>query len=164
MAASILSSYSASNQTISCSVASLANNSQRESDNVDNTSNLYLDTLVMVKVKTGGPGATSVVSTGVVNVYAYGTSDGGTTYSDTATGVNAAITLTNPPNVPLIGVINTVASVVTYKGGPFSVAQAFGGVLPAKWGIVVENKSGAALDATESNHAKFFQGGSGVSI
>jgi hypothetical protein len=39
-----------------------------------------------------------------------------------------------------------------------SVAAAFGGVLPERWGIIVENKTGGALDSTEGNHAKLWQG------
>lgn len=81
-------------------------------------------------------------------VYAYGTADGGSNYSEGATGSDAGITLTSPPNVKLIGIINVVANSTTYKSGPFSVAQAFGGVLPEKWGIIVENKTAATLDAS----------------
>jgi len=133
------------NQSITCTITSLANNGQRQSTAIDNTSNQDLDASVMVKVKSAG---SSVSATGSVNVYAYGSSDGGTTYSDTCTGTDGAVTLTSPPNVKLIGIINVVANSTTYIGGPFSVAAAFGGILPGKWGIVVENKTGAALDAS----------------
>jgi hypothetical protein len=64
------------------------------------------------------------------------------------TGTDANATLTVPPNVVLIGRINVVANSATYIGGPFSVAAAFGGVLPDHWGIVIENKTGATLDAS----------------
>ena len=155
MAADIKTKYGTANQAITCTLASLGSASARASTAVDNTTNLFLDALVMVQVKSGASG---VSATGYVNVYAYGTADGGTTYSDGATGTDAAITLTVPPNARLIGVLNVVANATTYKSGPFSVAAAFGGVLPDHWGIIVENKSGAALDATEGNHAKFYQG------
>ena len=153
--ASIKSAFSASNQTITITVASLTNNSAREGTAIDNSSNLYLDALVAGKLKSG---AASTSSTGIVNIYAYGTADGGTTYSNSATGSDANITLTSPPNVRLIGVVNMVADSTTYKFGPFSVAAAFGGVLPDHWGIIVENKSGGTLDATGGNHALFYQG------
>lgn len=153
--ANILSLYGTSNQPITITLASLANNTQRASTVVDNSSTVWLDALVQVQVKSG---ASAVSATGAVNVYAYGTSDGGTTYSEGATGTDAAITLTVPPNARLIGVLNVVANAVTYKSSPMSVAAAFGGVLPQKWGIIVENKSGAALDATEGSHLKFYQG------
>lgn len=159
MAGDIKIKYGSSNQAITCQLApsgtGLANNGARASTAIDNTTNLFADALVSVQVKTGGSG---VSSTGTVNVYAYGTSDGGTTYTDGATGSDAAITLTSPPNARLIGVINCVANATTYKGGPFSVAAAFGGSLPDHWGIVIENKTGAALDTTEGNHLKTYQG------
>lgn len=146
--------FGTSNQGITCTLASLGSGSARQSTVIDNSSNLFVDTLVTIKVKT----ATVSGNSPFVNVYAYGTADGGTTYSDGATGTDGAITLSTPPNMRLIGTINAPASTTTYVGGPFSVAAAFGGVLPEKWGIVVENKTGAALDATEGNHAKFYQG------
>lgn len=155
MATSILAQYGTNGQTISCSIASLANNGQRESDAIDNTSNSFLDSYVMVKVKTGG---SSVASTGTVNIYAFGTVDNGTSYSGGATGVNAGITAGASPNMPLIGVISASVAGTTYVGGPFSIGQAFGGVVPAKWGIMIENKTGAVLDSTEGNHAKLYQG------
>jgi hypothetical protein len=133
----------------------LANNGQRQSASIDNTTNLFLDALVFVNIKTNAAGTST---TGFVNIYAYGTSDGGTNFSDGASGSDATITLTVPPNMRLIGQLNCVANATTYKGGPFSVAQAFGGVLPALWGLVIENKTGAALDATEANHLKIYQG------
>jgi hypothetical protein len=142
---SVKSAYGSTNQTISCTFTSLANNGQRGSAAIDNTSNLFLDALVEVKVKSA---ASSTSATGFVNVYAYGTSDGGTNYSDGVTGTDANATLTVPPNVILIGRINVVANSATYIGGPFSVAAAFGGVLPDHWGIVIENKTGATLDAS----------------
>lgn len=153
--ADIKTKYGTSNQSITCTLASLADGSARASTSVDNDTDLFLDALVQLKIKSN---ATGVSSTGFVNVYAYGTADGGTTHSDSATGTDAAITLTSPPNARLIGVINVVANATTYESHPMSVAAAFGGVLPSDWGIIVENKSGAALDSTEGNHAKFYQG------
>ncbi len=144
-----------SNQTITLTIASLANNGQRESTVIDNSTNLFLDALVQLKIKSGGA---STSSTGYLNVYAYGSADGGTTYGDGATGSDAGITLTSPPNLRLIGVLNIVANGVTYKSNPMSVAQAFGGVLPEKWGIVIENKTGGTLDATGGNHSAVYQG------
>lgn len=155
MGGNVKQAFGSSNQAITVSLASLGNGSARASTVVDNSSNDYQDALVAVSVKSGASG---VSSSGVVNVYAYGTADGGTTYTDGATGSDAGITLTSPPNVRLIGQINVVANATTYKGGPFSVAAAFGGILPDHWGIIIENKSGAALDSTEGNHLKVYQG------
>lgn len=151
----IKAKFGSSNQGITITLASLANDAARESTVVDNSTNVFLDALVTLKVKSGASGTST---TGYVAVYAYGTSDGGTTYGDTATGSDAAITLTSPTNLRLIGMINVVANATTYKSNPMSVASAFGGALPEKWGIVVVNKSGGTLDGTEGNHAKFYQG------
>ena len=71
---------------------------------------------------------------------------------------DAAITLASPSNLRLVGVINVVANSTTYIGGPLSIASAFGGTLPARWGIVLENRSGAALDSTAGNHSAIYQG------
>lgn len=137
--------YGTNNQSITCTITSLANNGQQGSAAIDNTSNLFLDALVQVQVKSA---AAATSATGYVNIWAYGTANGGTNYTDAVTGTNASQTLTSPPNVIKIGVINVVANSVTYVGGPFSVAAGFGGILPDHWGIVVENKSGATLDAS----------------
>lgn len=155
MAGDLKEKLGTSNQAITCTLASLADAAARQATVIDNTTNLFIDVLVQLMIKTG---TTGVSATGYINVYAYGTVDDGTTYSDGATGTDGAITLTNPPNMRLIGVINAVANATNYKSHPMSVAAAFGGVLPAKWGIVVENKTAAALDATEANHNKRYQG------
>lgn len=147
--------YGTSNQTITLTLASLANGSSRASTAVDNTTNLFLDALVSLNIKSGASGT---AATGYVAVYAYGTSDGGSNYTEGATGSDAALTLTSPTNLKLIGLINVVANATTYKAGPFSVAQAFGGQLPDHWGIVVTNSTGGALDSTEGSHLKIYQG------
>src|SRR5665213_482080 len=114
MASTIKSSYGTSNQAFSCTLTSLANAAAQGSAVIDNTTNLFLDALVMVKVKSG---ASSTAANGTVTVYAYGTADGGTTYTDAVSGTNAGQTPTVPPNLKVIGVINVVANSVTYDGG-----------------------------------------------
>lgn len=147
MAETVQVKYGTQNQAITITLTSLANAAQRQSTVIDNTSNLYEDAFVMVIAKTG---SSSTTSTGRLYVYAYGTSDG-THYTDGASGTDGSITLTSPPNMPLIGVLNAVANSTTYNGGPFSVAQAFGGTLPEKWGIVVDNECGSTLDGTTAS-------------
>ena len=145
MAGNIENKYGTSNQAITCTITSLANNGQRQSTAVDNSSNVFIDAMVFVKVKTS---ASALAASPTVNIYAYGTADGGTTYTDGATGTDGSITLTSPPNMRIIGIINTPATSTTYTAGPFSVAAAFGGNAPDHWGIVVENKTGQTLDAS----------------
>ena len=146
--ASVKSAYGSSNQAITITLTSLGNTDARASTSVDNSSNTFLDALVFLKIKSA---SSSVSAAGYANVYAYGSADGGTTFSDGVTGTDAGFTPTNPPNLRLIGVINMVADSTTYEGGPFSVASAFGGVLPEEWGIVVMNESGASFDGTTAS-------------
>ena len=147
--------YGANGQLITVTLASLVNAGARASTVVDNSSNLFLDALVQLKIKSGASG---VLTTGFVNVYAYGTTDGGTSYPEGATGTDVGVTLTIPPNVRLIGSLNVVANATSYISEPMSVAAAFGGILPQKWGIIIENQTGASLDGTEGNHLKEYQG------
>ena len=147
--------FGTNGQTITITVASLANNSARQSTVIDNSTNLFQDALAQFKLKTGASG---VSSNGYVAVYAIATVDGGTTYNENAGATDAAITLTVPPNAVLVGRINCVANATTYYSPPFSIAAAFGGVLPEKWGVIVENKTGAALDSTAGNHTAKYQG------
>lgn len=153
----IKTAYGTTGQAFTCTLASLASSATagRESTAIDNTTNLYLDALVQVRVKTS---ASALANDKAVYVYAYATVDNGTTYTDNATGLDAAITLVSPTELLLIGVVWCPAISTTYKGGPWSVAKVFGGALPAKWGIVVRNYTGQALDATEASHAKLWQG------
>jgi hypothetical protein len=142
--------------TFTCTLAGLANNGARSALAVDNTTNLYLDALVQMQIKSGASG---VSATGTVLVYAYGSADGGTSYPESA-GTDTGVTLSVPatPNVVLIRSMNVVANATTYISEPASVAGAFGGILPSKWGIIVVNQSGAALDGTEGNHKKLYMG------
>lgn len=158
MAGNLLTKYGTNAQAIAITLASLASSIVyvgKESTAIDNRTNQFIDALVRLKIKTGASGTSA---TGYVAVYAYGTVDDGTTYSDGCTGSDAGKTLTNPPNCRLIGIINAVANATTYISSPMSVAAAFGGVLPAKWGIVVVNVTSGTFDTTEGNFAKEYQG------
>lgn len=153
--------YGANNQTITITLASLPpDGGARASTAINNTTNLYVDALVQIKTKTG---TDAIPDACVLNVYAYGTSDGGTTYGDGVTGTDAAITLTVPTSLRMIGQVNIPANTTTYKSNPMSVAAAFGGSLPAFWGIVVEHVTwatggGSTLDATAGSHSATYQG------
>ena len=152
--ADIKAKFGASNQSITVTLASLATAGVRSAAAIDNSTNVYLDALVQVKVKTGGSGTTS---TGYVNVYAYGTADGGTSYPE-GCGTDTTVTLTAPTNLRLIGVINAVSNATTYISEPMSVAGAFGGILPDHWGVAIENQTGGTFDATGGNFSVFYQG------
>lgn len=146
--------YGTTNQALTITLASLGSASARESTAIVNTANLFMDVKLQVKAKTGASG---VSATGAINVFAYATADDGTTYSGGATGTNAAYSL-NKDQLIFLGSIPAVANATTYVG-LFSLSRAFGyGGIPAKWGIVIDNQSGAALDATGGNHSVVYQG------
>jgi hypothetical protein len=154
--ADIKIAYGTTGQVFTITLASLASSATaaRESTVIDNSSNKYLDAVVFLKVKTS---ASALANDKAVYIYAYGTVDN-TIYTEAATGADAAITLATTTNLPIIGTIWTPATATTYNGGPFSVARAFGGVLPNKWGIVIRNYTGQNLDATGGSHSAMWQG------
>jgi len=148
--------YGTNNQSMTITMTSLASTSARASTAVDNTTNLYEDVYLFFKMATNTAG---VSTTGYINVYGYGTVDGGTTYPESITGTDAAITLTSPPNLVLIAQINANAVSKTYTFGPVSFCRLYGlDKLPAKWGVVVVNQTGAAFTATAGNYAITYQG------
>jgi len=155
----VKTAYGTTAQAITCTLASLASSATagREGTVIDNGTNKYLDALVMLqaKLQTGTP-----ANDKSIYVFVYGTVDTGTpTYPDAITGADAAITFNDPPNLQLLGTLFApTAGGLTWKGGPWSVAQKFGGVMPEKWGIAVRNFTGIALSATEGDHKKIYQG------
>jgi hypothetical protein len=154
--ASTVKSLFGGTTAITCTLASLASGSARESTAIDNTSNLYIDAALQLafKLQAGAPSGDKVI-----NVYVYGSVDG-TNYSDNATGADAAVTLRSPTNlIPVLSIQCPDAGALTYKDIVASVAAAFpGGILPPKWGIVIENKTGVAFSATEGDHTKQYRG------
>ena len=148
----------ATSAAITCTLASLASSASagRGCAAVDNTSNLYDDALLYLAVKTS---ASALANDKACYVYLYGSEDG-TNFNGSsaeAEGTDAAVTIDSPTNLILAGVIRCPASATTYKG-VFSVAAAFGGVMPRKWGFVLRNYTGQALDSTEGNHTKSYTG------
>ena len=122
---------------------------------VDNTANLYESIIATVGVKTS---ATALANDKGVYVYVYGSEDG-TNYNASgaeAVGTDAAVTLDSTTNMVLAGFINCPTTSQTYRI-IFDVIQVLGFV-PRKWGIVVRNYTGQALDSTEGNHQKTFTG------
>jgi hypothetical protein len=87
MAGDIKNKYGTNNQTITCTITSLATAGFRGSTAIDNSSNVFVDALVQVKVKANASGTSS---TGFADVYAYGTSNNGTDYSGGFAGTDGA--------------------------------------------------------------------------
>lgn len=139
----------ASAATLTITLASLANNAWRESTVVDNTTNKYTDALLGGQIMTG---TTPTVNT-TIEVYLYALADG-TVYTGGASGSDAAYTADGEELLfPVAQIIQIDAtSNQGYVFGPVSVAAAFGGTMPSKWGVVVKNASAVALNATGGNH------------
>lgn len=148
--------------SVTITVTSLADGGYRESTAVDNSSNKYVDALVGGKVQIGAVGAD-----GTFSIFAYGSYDG-TEYTAGVTGSDGTITwgttgttgVDGYLNLPLLGVVSvdTTDDNDDVRWGPFSVAQAFGGVLPTKWGVIIKNSTGTAFHATGTNNECQFQG------
>jgi len=153
--ADIKAKYGNSNG-ITITLTSLADAALRASQAVDNSVNLFLDALVQLIIYN-----TEGAPTGEKNllVYAYGSADDGITYSGAATGADAVyggVAGQMIENCKLLGIIHADADDESFESDVFSVASAFGGVLPKKWGIIVKNQVGVAL--ADSGNSAFYQG------
>lgn len=147
--ADVKSKYGSSGQNLTVTINSLAHDGMRESAAVDNSADCFLDALVQVQIATNTAAASTDDKS--VYVYAYGTSDGGTSYSGNASGSDAAFG-TDPQqigNCRLIGVVYAPSQNQIYESDLMSVASAFGGVLPQRWGIIVHNRTGQTLKASD---------------
>jgi len=154
--ADIKTKYGSANQAVTITINSLANDAKRESAAVDNSASCFADALVQVKIATN----TTADSSGdkSVYVYAYGTADDGATYSANASGSDAAFGADPQQlgNCRLIGMIYAPTQNKIYQSDPMSVATAFGGLLPQRWGILVHNRTGQTLKSSDC--AAFYQG------
>lgn len=111
---------------------------------IDNSSTQDLDEQVYVKLTTG----TTVTGQASVAVYAFACPGGTVACTDGITGSEGTQTITNPTNLIKLGVCNTPAASTTYYCGPFSIANVAGGAVPTRWGIVMQNLTGGALNAS----------------
>ena len=147
----------ATETALTITLASLASSATagRESFQVDNTTNKYLDAMVYLEIPTTA--ATTAANDKAIYVYAYG-GLGADDFTDTATGSDAAITLKTPTNLRMMQVISTPDTSTTYKSVIGSVANVFGGNMPKYWGVVVQNFSALTFNGTEGNFTKHYVG------
>lgn len=121
------------------------------SANVDNSTDGWDDALVQVSLAFSN---TAPANSRCAFVFAYASADG-STYPEPLTGNEGTVTLPdvtlNPMAFRLIGIVPYNTTGATVESSPMSVAAAFGGVLPPKWGVVVVNHSGAALQPSGSS-------------
>lgn len=123
---------------------------------VDNQTNLFVDALVGGSIQAG-----TVTAAGTIDFYIAASWDG----TDFTAGVDAGdsdITWGTTGNTHVDGefdllFLGSVSVDATdddndIRFGPFSVAAACGGTMPLEWCVVMENNTGAALNATGTNN------------
>jgi hypothetical protein len=149
--------------TITIGLASLATSSARvagrESDAIDNGTNLYNDVLVSGKITTG----TSPTAGKQIDIWVYAAHDETPTYPDVFDGTDSAETVTSA-NV-LFSALKLLATLVvdatdsrTYWLAPTPVAALHGGRMPRRWGLFVTHDTGQNLHATAGNHELKYTG------
>ena len=149
---------------ITCGTASVGTSSTfisgRESTQIDNTTNLYVDALIEGFV-TVGTGPTTNTE---IRVYVWGSQVSlGTTAKDTLDGTDSAETLSSAGVRDSFLVraatmrVDSTTSNRTYNFGPFSLTQIFGDV-PPYWGLFITHNTGVNLNATAGNHEYRYTG------
>lgn len=151
-----------SNTTITMDLANLGTSSTwvagRESSQVDNTSDKYIDALVDGSISVG----TTPTANTVINVFVYASDTSlVATPIDVIDGVDSAETITNTGVLysmfRLGAAINVLATTsdIAYPIAPFSIAQLYGGVMPKYWGLFVAHNTGVNLRNTAVNTNSF---------
>ncbi len=161
--ATLTPSYSAYG-TVTISPASLASSADftagRESDAINNSTDLYDDVLVSGYITVG----TTPTANTVINVYVYAQFDDTPTYLDVLDGTDSAETITNSGVLQsglrlLVSLpVTATTSNVAQPFAPTSVAALFNGVVPKRWGLFVAHNTGVALNSTAGNHVIKYQG------
>lgn len=129
----------------------------RESSQVDNTTNKFIDCFVSGFVSVG----TTPTANTVIAVYVWGADTSlATTALDVLDGTDSAETLTNAGILNALRLGASVAvpattSDVQYIVLPFSVAALFGGVMPKFWGLFVAHNTAVNLRNTSVNTNSF---------
>jgi hypothetical protein len=135
----------------------------RESNEIDNTTNKFVDALVQGSISVG----TSPTANTVINVFVYGSDTSLTTSPiDVFDGVDSAETIASGAGSATgilysmfrlgaaINVLSTTSD-AAYPVAPFSIAQLFGGVMPKYWGLYVAHNTGQNLRADAVNTNSF---------
>ena len=156
MASQIATQFPTANlQTaLTCSIASLAAGSARQSTLVSNKTAINADgsgfpaAIVYLKIKSG---AVAPAAGKTYEVYLIrGDNPSASSYrTDGAGAADAAITV---QNAQLLGTIVVTNSATTVFYGEFDTAPL--GPLGPEWGIAIKNNTDQALDTTEANHLK----------
>lgn len=157
--ATVLTTTYSTNTAISFDLSSLATSSTfvagQESDQVDNTTNQFIDALVDVKGILGHATTAPVIGQ-TINLYCWGSDVSlATTPIDVLDGTGSVETLGH------VSVLNSLrfagaASVTVATAGlkyyiqPFSVASLFGGIMPKFWGLYLAHNHAGALASAQT--------------
>ena len=136
----------------------------RESTQIDNTTNKFVDAVVTCDGILGHASTAPTVGQQIL-LYLWGSDVSlATTPIDVLDGTDSAETLTNTGVLysalrlaHSISVIATTSDIV-YNVAPFNVADIFGGVMPKFWGLFVSHNCGAALHATDNTNMFSYNG------
>lgn len=129
---------------LTISLGGLGNGAARQSTFVDNTSDRFSRLLLYVKIKQG----TSPVNARTVTAFFLREDGHGTPHR--TDGAGASDTTITVLNAPLVGILNNKSSGATTGDvmyGEFVIDNP-----GPKWAIAIQNDTGVALDATNSNH------------
>lgn len=158
--ATLTINYSA-NTAITMDLANLGTSATfvagRESSQIDNTTNKFVDAIVSGQVSVG----TTPTANTQINIYVWGADTSlATTALDVLDGTDSAETLTNVgirDALRLGASINVPAATsdVAYVVLPFSVASLFGGILPKFWGLFVAHNTAVNLRNNAVNTNSF---------
>lgn len=157
--ATVLTVTYSSNTAITFDISSLGTSSTfvagRESSEIDNTSNLYVDALVTVKGITGHASTAPTVGQ-EIRLYCWGSPVSlATTAIDVLDGTDSAETLDhvsvlNSLRLAGAATVTVATAAKVYWIQPFSVASLFGGVMPKFWGLFLSHNHTGALAASQS--------------
>ena len=136
--------------TFTITIGTLASSGSvgRQSQIVDNTSNLWPAALIAVKTTAG-----TVTAAGAINIYLYRSDNGGGPIQDDLTGTADAAATVN--NSPLLGVIPINIGTNNQYQAIFDTT--FLGHLGPKFGIIVQHALGNPLNATSGSHSITYQ-------
>jgi hypothetical protein len=126
----------------------LASGAARSSAKVENQNSRYVDAICQFKIKSASGTLGDRYS---VFFLAWGADDDvSPIFPAGVTGVDEAVAVTlETLSIRQIGSLYVPSSGILISP-PFSVAQAFGNVLPPVWGVLAVNRCGLALDATDN--------------
>ena len=154
------SANTAITMTLSALASSASATAGRESTEVDNTTNKYMDAIVQGSFTVG----TTPAITGGLTVYVWGAD---TSLASVAQGPFDGVDSDETPTTTQLGWLRFAAfapvlvntSDTKYWIPPFTVASLFGGVMPKFWGLYVTHNMTAALKTDAANNNSFSYNG-----